>query len=64
MKVVLVAITLLFLSAPGFAGQPRVAIIIDDLGYQLEAGRRAIELPGPVAFAVLPGAPRATVLAE
>ncbi len=44
--------------------QPRVAIIIDDLGYHLEAGRRAIALPGPVAFAVLPGAPRATTLAD
>ena len=44
--------------------QPRVAIIIDDLGYQLEAGRRAIALPGPVAFAVLPGTPRAAALAD
>jgi len=46
------------------AGQPRVAIIIDDLGYQLEAGRRAIALPGPITFAVLPGTPRATTLAR
>ncbi len=44
--------------------QPRVAIIIDDLGYQLAAGRRAIALPGPVAFAVLPGTPRAAALAD
>ena len=44
--------------------QPRVAIIIDDLGYQLEVGRRAIALPGPVAFAVLPGTPRAATLAD
>ena len=44
--------------------QARVAIIIDDLGYQLEAGRRAIALPGPVAFAVLPGTPRAATLAD
>lgn len=46
------------------AGQPRVAIIIDDLGYQLEAGQRAISLPGPIAFAVLPGTPRAVSLAR
>lgn len=46
------------------AGQPRVAIIIDDLGYQLEAGERAIALPGPITFAVLPGTPRATELAR
>ena len=37
--------------------RPRIAIIIDDLGYQLAAGRRALELPGPIAFAVLPETP-------
>lgn len=48
------------------AAEPRahIAIIIDDLGYQLEAGRRAIALPGPVAFAVLPGTPRGRALAR
>lgn len=46
------------------AEQPRVAIIIDDLGYELEAGRRAIALPGPLAYAVLPGTPRGRLLAE
>ncbi len=45
-------------------GTPRIAIIIDDLGYGLNAGRRAIDLPGPVSFAVLPGTPRARVLAN
>lgn len=44
--------------------RPRIALIIDDLGYGLAAGRRAIELPGPVACAVLPATPRARVLAE
>ncbi len=43
---------------------PRIAIIIDDLGYQLEAGQRSIKLPGPVACAILPGTPRAKSLAE
>lgn len=42
---------------------PRIAIIIDDLGYRLELGQRAIALPGPVSFAVLPGAPRTRTLA-
>ena len=42
----------------------RIAIIIDDLGYQLEAGRRSINLPGPVTCAILPSTPRATKLAE
>lgn len=31
-----------------------VAIIIDDMGDRLAEGRRALELPGPVAYAVLP----------
>lgn len=44
--------------------QPKISIIIDDLGYQLAAGRRAIELPGPLAYAVLPATPRGRVLAE
>lgn len=43
---------------------PRIAIIIDDLGYQSAAGQRAINLPGPVACAVLPRTPLAAELAE
>lgn len=43
---------------------PRIAIIIDDLGYQLEVGQRSINLPGPVACAILPATPRATRLAQ
>ncbi len=63
LRACLVATTLLAAS-PGVQAEPaRVAIIIDDLGYRLDAGRRAIALPGPVAFAVLPGTPRAAMLA-
>jgi polysaccharide deacetylase 2 family uncharacterized protein YibQ len=57
-------------TAPALAGNvadmpvPRIAIIIDDLGYQLGAGQRSINLPGPVACAILPSTPRATMLAE
>ena len=43
---------------------PRIAIIIDDLGYERVAGERAIALPGPVACAILPDAPRAASLAR
>lgn len=43
---------------------PRIAIIIDDLGYHLAAGRRAIALPGPVVCAILPGTPGAMLLAR
>lgn len=56
------------LAAPAGVGiaaeAPRIAIIIDDLGYQLSAGRRAIALPGPVSYAILPDAPRASMLAR
>ena len=44
-------------------GGPRIAIIIDDLGYRYPEGIRATELPGPVACAVLPGTPRGRTLA-
>ena len=43
---------------------PRIAIIIDDLGYQLEIGQRSVNLPGPVACAILPSTPRAAMVAE
>lgn len=46
------------------AAPARIAIIIDDLGYQLAAGQRAIALPGPIAYAILPGTPRGRMLAE
>ncbi len=53
------------LAGEGVAGTgPRVAIIIDDLGYQLEAGRRAIALPGPVSYAILPETPLSRRLAR
>lgn len=56
------AAALLLFASPCLAA-PRIAIIIDDLGYQLAAGQRAIALPGPVVCAILPGTPRATLLA-
>jgi polysaccharide deacetylase 2 family uncharacterized protein YibQ len=46
------------------AEAPRVAIIIDDMGYHMANGRRAVELPGPVSLSFLPGAPRARALAN
>jgi polysaccharide deacetylase 2 family uncharacterized protein YibQ len=65
MKRLLFAVLLLALTSSSIAnGEPRIAIIIDDLGYRLDAGRRAIDLPGPLAFAVLPGTPRADALAR
>ena len=59
------AAALALIAAAEGAAEPvaRIAIIIDDLGYGLEAGRRVIALPGPVACAILPGTPRAADLA-
>lgn len=58
--------TLVILLASGSVANdpPRIAIIIDDIGYRYAAGKRAIELPGPVSYAFLPGAPRANSLAN
>lgn len=55
---------LLTLGAVASAEAPRVAIIIDDLGYHHANGKRAIGLPGQVTYSFLPGAPRARSLAE
>jgi len=60
----LLATLVLLYAGASMADTPRVAIIIDDLGYHLTNGKRAIELPGAVTFSFLPGAPRARFLAE
>jgi polysaccharide deacetylase 2 family uncharacterized protein YibQ len=44
--------------------RPVIAIIIDDLGNQRQAGERAIALPGPVACAIMPRTAHSTYLAE
>jgi uncharacterized protein len=43
---------------------PRIAIIIDDLGYRWAEGLRAARLPGPVAVAILPHTTYAAPLAR
>lgn len=65
MKRAVIVLLALLSGACAFAsdGKPRIAIIIDDLGYRFADGLRAIELPGPVNYAILPGAPRAQALA-
>ncbi len=64
LRVVLIAIACLSIQAQADDAPPRIAIIIDDLGYERLAGERAINLPGPIAYAILPDTPRATYLAE
>ncbi|NJN52575.1 MAG: divergent polysaccharide deacetylase family protein [Gammaproteobacteria bacterium] len=51
-------------AASPLPGEPRIAIIIDDLGYSHARGLRAIHLPGPVTLAVLPFTPHGPALAQ
>jgi uncharacterized protein len=44
--------------------RPKVALIIDDIGYQRVNGQRAAFLPGPLSYAVLPHTPFAKPLAD
>lgn len=46
------------------ASQPRLVIILDDIGYSAEAGQRALDLPGAVTYAILPYTPHGHWLAE
>lgn len=62
-RICITACLLLIATGSVATGKPQIAIIIDDLGYRLDAGRRAIDLPGPISFAVLPETPRAAALA-
>lgn len=39
-----------------------LSIVIDDLGYRLDAGEAAVRLPAPVTLAVIPGTPYAQTL--
>ena len=43
---------------------PRISIIIDDLGHRPRYDHAAIDLPGPLAYAILPYSPFARELAE
>lgn len=61
---VAIAAALLLVAQSSANVVPRISIIIDDLGYRLQDGRRAIELPGPLAYAILPETPGSRRLAE
>jgi polysaccharide deacetylase 2 family uncharacterized protein YibQ len=41
-----------------------IAVVIDDVGYSITLGMRAINLPGPVSLAVFPFAPNTKLLAH
>ncbi len=65
-SLLIAVVAILSMSPCASSGQPvpRIVIIIDDLGYQLEAGLRALNLPGAVSYAVLPATPSGTSLAR
>ena len=58
------SVCLLPLPAPGAEEAhrpwPVISIIIDDLGYRKQDDTRALALPGPIAFAIIPQSPFAT----
>jgi polysaccharide deacetylase 2 family uncharacterized protein YibQ len=64
LRVRLAVLALLVALQPAVAAPARIAIIIDDLGYSMVRGSRALELPGPVAFAILPDTPHGRELAK
>ncbi|MEZ7984618.1 MAG: divergent polysaccharide deacetylase family protein, partial [Pseudomonadales bacterium] len=46
-----------------YLATPSLVIIIDDLGNNLASGRRAVNLPGAITYAILPHTPQAIELA-
>lgn len=44
--------------------KPKIAIIIDDLGYRLKEGRRSINLNFPLTLAIIPSSPHAQKFAD
>ena len=51
-------------TAAAATDRPRVAIIIDDVGYRLQEDRRLLALPREVAISVLPFSPHGKQIAE
>ena len=44
--------------------QPAISIIIDDMGYRLKSGQRAVNLPGDITYSFLPHAPHVNQLTQ
>lgn len=54
----------LLMTAQGaWAERPKLALVIDDIGWDLGTGRRVLNLPGTLTLAVLPGTPAGSQLA-
>jgi polysaccharide deacetylase 2 family uncharacterized protein YibQ len=50
--------------APGTRWENRIALVIDDIGYDPEVARDLADLPVPVAFGILPQCPHSTEAAR
>ena len=57
------ALLLMAVCARGYAAPPSIAIILDDMGYDLTRGEAALALPQGVTYAFLPQAPHTQPLA-
>lgn len=53
----------LLLIQAAWAERPKLALVIDDIGWDLNMGRRVLNLPGALTVAVLPGTPVGSKLA-
>lgn len=60
----LLGAVLVFAMLPAAAERPRLALVIDDLGWDRDIGERVLRLPGPITVAVLPETPAGTELAR
>lgn len=61
--ILLIALGMLVHAKP-LQAQGQLAIIIDDIGYNLKLGRQSVDLPGNFTIAVLPFTPHGNELAE
>jgi uncharacterized protein len=48
----------------GGAAEPRLAVIVDDIGYEIPAAERLMAMPFPLTLAVLPHLPHSSAVAE
>ena len=52
-------------SAAGLVqAEPEISIIIDDIGYRLRDDRQAMDLPGALAYAIMPMSPNARLMSR
>lgn len=59
-----ILLTVIFQPVAADTESSRLIIIVDDVGNNFEQGVAAINLPGPVAYSVLPHTPHSVALAE